>query len=91
MLITTRCFQFHGSDLLNALEGGDMTDYFVRFINHLDPNSHAKDDVHWSQYDSEARLTLLFDEGSEPLHVAGDDYRAAGMKELNALAMRFQF
>ena len=91
MLITTRCFQFHGSDLLNALEGGDMTDYFVRFINHLDPNSHAKDDVHWPQYDSEARLTLLFDEGSEPLHVTVDDYRAAGMKELTALAMRFQF
>ena len=68
-----------------------MTDYFVRFINHLDPNSHAKDDVHWSQYDSEARLTLLFDEGREPLHVAVDDYRAAGMQELNALAMRFQF
>ena len=91
MLTTIRCFQFHGSDLLNALEGGDMTDYFVRFINHLDPNSHAKDNVHWPQYDSEARLTLLFDEGREPLHVAVDDYRAAGMKELNALAMRFQF
>ncbi|RPD68932.1 carotenoid ester lipase precursor [Lentinus tigrinus ALCF2SS1-7] len=80
---------FHGSDLLNSFGGGDMTDYFVRFANHLDPN--AEKGVQWPPYNSSAPLTLQFNEGSVPLNVTVDDQRAEGMNELTSLVLRFPF
>ncbi|RDX42819.1 carotenoid ester lipase precursor [Lentinus brumalis] len=78
---------FHGTDLLNALEGGDMSDYFIRFVRHIDPN--AETGVHWPPYDATARSTLQFNEGSMPVSVAADDQRLAGTEELNRLSSRF--
>ncbi|KAI0699617.1 carotenoid ester lipase precursor [Cerioporus squamosus] len=79
---------FHGSDLFNALGGGDMTDYFIRFVRHLDPNAAATG-VHWPPYKPSTRLTLQFNEGRVPLNVTVDDQRLAGMRELTSLALRF--
>ncbi len=79
--------QFHGSDLFNALGGGDMSDYFIRFVRHLDPN--AATGVYWPPYKPTTRLTLQFNEGSIPLNVTTDEQRLAGTKELTALALRF--
>ena len=66
-----------------------MTDYFVRFVNHLDPN--AKGEVYWPPYNPSSRLTLQFNEGDVPLNVTVDDQRVAGIKELTSLALRFPF
>ncbi|RPD69832.1 carotenoid ester lipase precursor [Lentinus tigrinus ALCF2SS1-7] len=78
---------FHGSDLLIALTGGDMTDYFIRFVNHLDPNPTTG--VQWPPYNTSARSTLQFNDGSIPLNITVDDQRFAGIKELTSLALRF--
>ncbi|KAI0699618.1 carotenoid ester lipase precursor [Cerioporus squamosus] len=78
---------FHGSDLLNALGGGDMSDYFIRFVRHLDPN--ARDGVHWPPYNTRDRSTLQFNEGNVPRNITFDRQRAAGIKELTSLALRF--
>ncbi|KAI0689210.1 alpha beta-hydrolase [Cerioporus squamosus] len=70
-----------------ALRGGDMADYFIRFVNHLDPN--APTGVQWPQYKPDARSTLQFNDGSVPLNVTVDDQRLAGIEELTSLALRF--
>ncbi|RPD69259.1 carotenoid ester lipase precursor [Lentinus tigrinus ALCF2SS1-7] len=79
----------HGSDLLTAFGPGDMTDYFIRFINHLDPNSHDETDPVWPRYDTVGRLTLQFNDGSNPVNVTVDDERLAGTDELSRLSLRF--
>ncbi|RPD58717.1 alpha beta-hydrolase [Lentinus tigrinus ALCF2SS1-7] len=79
---------FHGSDLLNAFGPGDMTDYFIHFVNHLDPNG-ASTRVHWPTYKPSTRLTLQFNEGSVPINVTVDNWRLAGMKEISSLSLRF--
>ncbi|RPD58847.1 carotenoid ester lipase precursor [Lentinus tigrinus ALCF2SS1-7] len=78
---------FHGSDTFNALGGGDMGDYFIRFINHLNPN--APTGVQWPPYRTSSRSTLQFNDGSVPLNVTADIQRLAGTDELTALALLF--
>ncbi|KAI0699616.1 alpha beta-hydrolase [Cerioporus squamosus] len=80
--------KFHASDLLNALGGGDMGDYFIRFVRHLDPNQPASG-VHWPPYNAASRLTLQFNDGTVPLNVTIDNQRIAGTKELTSLSLRF--
>ncbi len=64
-----------------------MTDYFIRFVNDLDPN--AASGVYWPPYNTSARLTLQFNDGSLPLNVTADDERLAGTEELSSLIGRF--
>ncbi|RPD58749.1 carotenoid ester lipase precursor [Lentinus tigrinus ALCF2SS1-6] len=77
----------HTSDLSNALGPGDMTDYFVRFVNHLDPNGHTG--VQWPLYNATSRITLQFNDGSTPLDIAVDSQRLEGTEELTKLSLRF--
>ncbi|KAI0699613.1 carotenoid ester lipase precursor [Cerioporus squamosus] len=77
----------HASDLFNVLGPGDMTDYFVRFVNHLDPNGQTG--VQWPSYNTTSRLTLQFNDGSTPLNVTVDDERLTGTEELTRLSLLF--
>ncbi|RDX42812.1 carotenoid ester lipase precursor [Lentinus brumalis] len=79
----------HGTDLSNALGPGDMTDYFIRFVNHLDPNGGSA--PHWPPYNTSARRTLQFNDGSTPLTVTADTERLAGTDALLDLSLRFPF
>ncbi|TFK91448.1 carotenoid ester lipase precursor [Polyporus arcularius HHB13444] len=77
----------HGHDLFVAFAPDDMTDYFIRFVNTLDPNGDT--DMHWPRYDTTSRATLEFSEGDVPLSIAVDDQRLSGMSELTSLSLRF--
>ncbi len=72
--------QSHGTDLLNAFAPGDMTDYFLRFVRHLDPNSNSG--VQWPRFDNSSRLTLQFNDGSTPISVTADTARLAATRAL---------
>ena len=60
-----------------------MTDFFVRFVNTLDPNdsSNAKGATargpafHWPAYTAQAPQLLAFQEGATPLAVIQDTFR----------------
>lgn len=82
-------WQFHGSDLFNSLGGGDMGDYFIRFVRHLNPNANAASGVQWPPYKPSTRATLQFNEGSVPVNVTVDDQRLAGTQEITSLTLRF--
>ncbi|RPD58743.1 alpha beta-hydrolase [Lentinus tigrinus ALCF2SS1-7] len=77
----------HTSDLLNAFGPGDMTDYFIRFVNDLDPNGATG--IHWPAYNATARATLQFNDGDVPLNITVDDQRLAGTDEMSSLIGRF--
>ncbi|TFK88169.1 carotenoid ester lipase precursor [Polyporus arcularius HHB13444] len=79
----------HGSDLFTAFGPGDMTDYFVRFVNHLNPNGGNGTELVWPRYNPRTRLALQFKDGSTPLEVAADDDRLEGTNELLSLSLRF--
>lgn len=66
-----------------------MTDYFIRFVNDLNPN--AATGVQWPEYDAAARSSLEFGEGDTPLRIVADDARAEAMSVVSALSLRFPF
>ncbi len=73
--------------MINAFGPGDMTDYFVRFVNDLDPNGESG--VQWPPYNTTVRATLQFNNGAVPLNITADKERLAGTNELASLALRF--
>ncbi|KAI0793609.1 carotenoid ester lipase precursor [Fomes fomentarius] len=79
----------HGTDVTVAYEPGDMTDYFIRFVNDLNPN--AENGVQWPEYDAAARSSLEFRDGDTPLRIIPDDARAEAMSIVSALSLRFPF
>ncbi|KAI0794098.1 carotenoid ester lipase precursor [Fomes fomentarius] len=79
----------HGSDLFNAYGPGDMTEYFIRFVNDLNPN--AKKGVQWPQFNSIFRWQLQFVDGNQPLRVSLDVDRLLAMLEVASLSLRFPF
>ncbi|KAI0793614.1 carotenoid ester lipase [Fomes fomentarius] len=79
----------HGSDLLIAFAGGDLTDYLVRFVNHLDPN--GKTGVQWPRYSLATRPVLQFNDGEPAINVTSDIERLQGMEVVASLGRRFPF
>ena len=68
-----------------------MTDYFIRFVNNLNPNREYDELPNWPTYNTTARAILQFLNGVERLKVGVDDERTAGMNELFKLGLRFPF
>ena len=68
-----------------------MTDYFIRFVNNLNPNREYDELPNWPTYNTTARAILQFLNGAERLKVGVDDERTAGMNELFKLGLRFPF
>ena len=64
-----------------------MTDFYVRFVNDLDPNGGSG--VQWPKYNTSTRSTLQFNDGRMPLSIVVDDERRAGTDELLSLSMQF--
>ncbi|CDO68164.1 hypothetical protein BN946_scf184938.g16 [Trametes cinnabarina] len=63
----------HTTELANVFGGGDMTDFLVRFANHLDPNGGPE--PHWPAYNPASPQLIAFVEGSTPLAVISDTFR----------------
>ena len=79
--------QFHGSDLLNIFFDGELTDYLIRFTNHLDPNGGG---LHpWPQYDTKNRSVLTFWDGLIPITITEDTYRQDAMNVLTNLSLAY--
>ncbi|KAI0741844.1 carotenoid ester lipase precursor [Daedaleopsis nitida] len=79
----------HTSDLLTAFGPGDMTDYFVRFVNDLDPNGGTE--VQWPKFDTATRSALQFSDGDSAVQVVEDSARLDGTDVLTSLSVRFVF
>ncbi|KAI0644304.1 carotenoid ester lipase [Trametes meyenii] len=63
----------HTTELANIFGGGDMTDFFIRFVNTLDPNGGTG--IHWPVYTRDSPQLLAFVEGKARLKVLPDTFR----------------
>ena len=62
-----------------------MTDFFVRFVNSLDPNESGATD--WPEYTVADTQMLVFQEGATPLTVIKDTFRKEAMDFLMELSL----
>ena len=79
----------HGNDILDVYAPSDITEYFVRFVNTLDPNT-KHGGVRWPVYNPTDRAALTFsDNTSQPIRVTKDVERLLGMLEVADLSLEF--
>ncbi|EMD32791.1 hypothetical protein CERSUDRAFT_118502 [Gelatoporia subvermispora B] len=77
----------HESDIVTVYGPGDLTDYVVNFVNHLDPNNRTG--IRWPQYTVHSPQLLTFWDGPEPRNITNDTYRAEGIALLAQLGAEF--
>ena len=70
----------HGVDLIDIYADTDLTDYFIHFVNHLDPNCASV--PAWPRFTLDSQKLLTFLDGKTPITVGRDDYRTEVMKLL---------
>ncbi|KAI0666882.1 carotenoid ester lipase precursor [Trametes maxima] len=75
----------HTTELANIFGGGDMTDFFVRFVNTLNPNGGTG--IHWPMYTSDSPQLLTFVEGKTRLKVIPDTFREESNQFLTQLGL----
>ncbi|EIN04660.1 alpha/beta-hydrolase [Punctularia strigosozonata HHB-11173 SS5] len=69
---------FHSSDLQNIYGGGELTDYLVHFVNHLDPNGPlvTGETFAWPRYEpSHPQMLTLLDAPLPALELTTDTFR----------------
>ncbi len=76
-------------DVSDIYDGGELTDYLINFVNHLDPNGDTG--IHWPQYTPSAPKLLTLHDGlfSASLTITNDDYRVDAMRLLSDLSLEF--
>jgi acetylcholinesterase len=93
-LLTNSTIQAHSSDLANVFGGGVMADYFIRFVNTLDPNgsSSPRAQVEWPRYDAERPqlLTFLPEHEEHSAVLTDDDFRKEQIEWFAELAQRYR-
>jgi acetylcholinesterase len=76
----------HGSDLLYTYGPGELMDYLIHFVTHLDPNGGSSPS--WPQYTnaSPQLMTLLDPNGTG---ITEDTYRADALDYLTELSLAY--
>ncbi|KAI0056007.1 carotenoid ester lipase precursor [Artomyces pyxidatus] len=80
---------YHGTDIQSVYHGADLGDYFIRFVTTLNPN--GKTGIPWPKYTTSSPQLLTLLDGSTPLVITNDTYRAAGFKYLTQLSLEDPF
>ncbi|GJE92632.1 carotenoid ester lipase precursor [Phanerochaete sordida] len=78
----------HGSDLLYIYLPGDLADYYINFVNHLNPNIGANVTA-WPQYDTRGREVLTLLDGTPNITVTNDSYREEPIAYLTELSLKY--
>ena len=81
--------QVHASDIAIIYGPSDMTDYLINFVNDLDPNGAGL--LHWPQYSTSSPQLLTFQDGSTPLTITENTFRAGGINLLSQLSLAHPF
>ena len=72
-MFPVRLPQAHGTDLVFAYGPADLTDYFVNFVNNLDPNGPTV--LEWPKYNTSTVQAMTLQDGATPLALEPDTYR----------------
>ncbi|OCH92834.1 carotenoid ester lipase precursor [Obba rivulosa] len=81
---------YHSSDVPSYFGPGDLTDYLINFVNHLDPNGRNVE-IEWPKYDNTSLNLLTLTGNSAPYHlnITLDDFRVDGMNLLTNLSLDY--
>ncbi|EIW59806.1 carotenoid ester lipase precursor [Trametes versicolor FP-101664 SS1] len=81
----------HGSDLSgNMYAPGDMTDFLIHFVNHLDPNgANGSVTPAWPRYTPESPQLMTFVDGATPLVISEDTFRADAIALVQELSLKY--
>jgi len=74
---------YHNTDLTQTIGGhGELQDYIIRFVNHLDPNVGSNNSnqsseglIYWPSYTTKSKILLTVLDGPVPLDITKDDFR----------------
>ncbi|KAI8986130.1 carotenoid ester lipase precursor [Trametes punicea] len=77
----------HATDILNVYGGGELTDYLINFVNHLDPNGDTVPS--WPGYSISSPQLLTFLDDAPLVTVTSDDYRVDPMNFMTKLSLEF--
>ncbi|EIW58877.1 carotenoid ester lipase precursor [Trametes versicolor FP-101664 SS1] len=80
----------HSTELGNIFGPGDMTDYFVRFVHTLNPNS-PPGNFYWPEYTPGLPQLLTFVDGNVSLKVTTDTFREGAIQFLTDLSLEQPF
>ncbi|GJE92631.1 carotenoid ester lipase precursor [Phanerochaete sordida] len=82
----------HGTDLIFIYFAGDLGDYLINFVNHLDPNvgtNVGPNVTAWPQYNTRSREVLTLLDGTPNITVTNDSYRAEPIAYLTELSLKY--
>jgi carboxylesterase type B len=71
--------QYHTSDTADFDGDGEMEDYVINFINHLNPNG-AGGHPNWPQYKPSSPNLLTLNDGAVPINITQDTFRQKPME-----------
>jgi acetylcholinesterase len=78
--------------MLNLFGGGELADYLIHFVNHLDPNGPSgSSPIPWPKYSPESPQMLTFWDGDEPMNITQDDFRLEAMSHLQEIISKHRF
>lgn len=67
--------------------GTEMQDYLINFATNLDPNGPTQ--MHWPRWKTTSPNLITFLDGSTPVTVTQDTYRALEMEKITNLGIEF--
>ncbi|KAF9018569.1 carotenoid ester lipase precursor [Hymenopellis radicata] len=83
---------FHDSDVRTNVyveDGGDLQDYVIRFVAHLDPNGDTG--INWPKWTLESPRMLSLNDGAVPQNITEDTYRKETIETLNKMMLEYPF
>ncbi len=80
---------FHDSDVTTNVyvEGGDLQDYVIRFVAHLNPNGDTG--INWPKWSPESPLMLTLNDGPISQNITEDTYRKDAIETLNKIMLEY--
>ncbi|KAJ6482757.1 carotenoid ester lipase precursor [Mycena sanguinolenta] len=84
---------WHSSELPNAYGGGDLGEYFIRFVATLNPSpaSNSSTQITWPRYTTKSPDMLTFLDGDVPLTITQDDYRVEAIQAGTELLLKYPY
>lgn len=71
----------------NVYGPGELTDYLINFVNHLDPNGNGS--AYWPQYTPTNPTLMTFLDGPTPQELTQDTFREEAMRTLTELFLKY--
>lgn len=75
---------------MNIYGDGELTDYLVNFVNHLDPNGNGTgSQAQWPRYTTSNPLLMTFLDGTIPQEITQDTFRKDAIGNVTKIFLKY--